>query len=71
LGAYLAHRDAWFRRFVFNVEGGKMLYPYLETSELNKELFPFSMFRRNIELYLREASHVMPFRLYRCWLKMY
>jgi hypothetical protein len=48
VGYYLSHRDVWFRRFVFNVFGDKMLYPHLEINNRNKDLFPFYVHKRNI-----------------------
>jgi hypothetical protein len=53
IGSYIAAKDIWYRRFVYNVFKEKVLFPYLDMGSTNKKLFPSYLAGKSLHMYLK------------------
>ena len=48
----------WYNHFIYSVFKQKLIYPHLEPSKSNKDLFPSYLINKSLHMYLREAKRV-------------
>jgi len=67
LAEYLASKDLWYRRFVYNVFRERTLFPvvYLDDPEI-QDTFPFYLFTKTLHMYIRSAQRKVPFQIFKC-----
>jgi hypothetical protein len=66
----LSLKDLWYKRFVYNVFKDRILFPDIDVTEKNKDIFPNYLFNKALQNYIREAERVIPIQIYKCVLKL-
>ena len=69
ISLYLSSKDIWYRRFIFNIFRHKMIYPFIYPCQEAENLLPYELFKKTVQMYLREAKSTFPLRVYKCHLK--
>lgn len=71
IARYIAGKDLWYKRFVYNVFKEKTLYPDISImDEKIKDCFPSYLLNKSLQMYIREADKILPIQIYKCILKL-
>jgi hypothetical protein len=69
LGVYLANKDIWYSRFVYNVFRDNGVFPDFIPDTETKHILPHFLQESTIQMYLREASRFVDIRVCKATLR--